>query len=239
MRIALLEDDPDQAALTRLWLEQAEHRVTCIETGDGFLRALRRDSFDLYIIDWLLPDINGIEVVKRLRREMRDYTPVIVATVKSDEQHIVKALEAGADDYLVKPMRQGELVARVLAARRRADGGRIEAVKLASKPYEFDIDNNSVRLFGEPLSLTEREFELTLFFFRHVNQALSRSHILASIWGIENERVTTRTVDTHVSRLRKKLRFGEETGWQLSSIYQHGYRLESPVEQSTASEGAS
>lgn len=225
MRIALLEDDPDQAALTRLWLEQAEHKVSCFETADAFLRAQRRESFDLYLIDWLLPDINGVDVVKRLREELNDFTPTLVATVKSEEHHIVKALEAGADDYLAKPLRQGELMARVNAARRRAQGGRNIELLTESHPYEFDLQNSRIKLFGETLSLTDREYELALFFFRHQSQALSRSHILAQIWGIDNDAVTTRTVDTHVSRLRKKLRFGDETGWQLTAIYQHGYRL--------------
>ncbi|MEN7342897.1 MAG: response regulator transcription factor [Pseudomonadota bacterium] len=229
MRIALLEDDPDQSDLVSLWLAQADHSVTCFDSGDAFLRALRRDSYDLYLVDWILPDISGIDVVARVRRELRDTTPIIVITAKAEEHDIVKALESGADDYLVKPLRQAEFRARVAAARRRARGGRISEVVADAAPYELDIERANISLDGDVLTLTEKEYELAMFFFRNRNQALSRSHILTSIWGIDNRSVTTRTVDTHVSRLRKKLKFGDETGWQLSAIYQHGYRLEPPA----------
>ncbi|MEL7297383.1 MAG: response regulator transcription factor [Pseudomonadota bacterium] len=232
MRIALLEDDPDQAALMRLWLEQADHQVTSFAEGEAFLKSLRRDSFDVYLVDWLLPDISGVDIVKRLRSELRDFTPTLVVTVKREERHIVQALDAGADDYLAKPLRQGELMARLNAVRRRAPGGRIAEVVADAAPYEIDIERSRISLFGEPLTLTDREYELALFFFRHRDQAMSRSHILTTIWGIDNDAVTTRTVDTHVSRLRRKLRFGDETGWALSAIYQHGYRLESPDAES-------
>ena len=115
MRVAILEDDPDQAELTRLWLTNAEHSVECFGDAVSFLRAVRRDSFDLYVLDWILPDLSGIEVLKKVRTEYADFTPVIIATAKNDEKSIVKGLESGADDYLAKPIRQAELVARVAA----------------------------------------------------------------------------------------------------------------------------
>lgn len=226
MRIALLEDDPDQSALLCLWLEDAEHSVSCQSTGSDFLRVIRRDSFDLYVIDWLLPDVSGIDVLHKVRTELQDYTPTLIATVKKEEQNIVQALEAGADDYLIKPIRQRELIARVNAATRRAAGGRPVAALHEARPYLFDVEKKSVSLHDKVLPLTNREFELALFFFRNVNRAVSRAHILESIWGIDNADVTTRTVDTHISRLRKKLGLNSENGWKLSAIYQHGYRLE-------------
>lgn len=225
MRIAILEDDPDQAALIGLWLTNADHHVDSSADAASFLRTVRRDSFDLYLLDWVLPDLSGIEVLEKLRGEMNDFTPVVIATVKDDEQSIVRSLETGADDYLVKPIRHAELVARVGAVLRRAGGGAGQD-NVDAAPYTLSIAKKEARLNGEAISLTNREFDLALFFFRNAGKMLSRSHILEAIWGIENEAVTTRTVDTHVSRLRKKLKLCEEHGWVLSAIYQHGYRME-------------
>lgn len=226
MRVAILEDDPDQAELIKLWLKHAEHTVGCYADAASFLRAVRRDSFDLYVLDWVLPDLSGIEVLKKLRKEMGDYTPAIIVTAKDEEQSIVRGLEAGADDYLVKPLRQAELVARVSAVLRRAAGNKPEGEDLKVEPYSLSFANKTVSLSGEKLNLTNREFELALFFFRNTGKMMSRNHLLEAIWGIENKSVSTRTVDTHVSRLRKKLKLSEENGWILSAIYQHGYRME-------------
>lgn len=225
MRVAILEDDADQAELTRRWLANAEYSVDCYADAGGFLRAVRRESFDLYVLDWVLPDLSGIEVLQKLRTEMADFTPAIIVTAKNEEQSIVRGLEAGADDYLVKPIRQAELLARLVAILRRA-GGMPGAEQLDVRPYTVDTGSKSVGLHGTAVSLTNREFELAYFLFRNAGKMLSRSHILEAIWGIENKSVSTRTVDTHMSRLRKKLDLREENGWKLAAIYQHGYRLE-------------
>ncbi len=231
MRVAILEDDADQAEIIRLWLTHAGHTVADFSSGADFLRAVRRDSFDLYVLDWMLPDISGIEVLGKLRHKLDDYTPVVVATARDEEQSIVRGLEAGADDYLVKPVRQGELIARVNAVLRRAAGGRLDAEGLDAEPYSLDLEGKTVKLNDEQLSLTNREFDLAVFFFRNVGKMISRGHLLEAIWGIENQSVSTRTVDTHVSRLRKKLKLSDDNGWKLSAIYQHGYRLERVSEQ--------
>ena len=226
MRIAILEDDPDQAEIVSLWLQDAGYSVTCELSSAGFIRAIRRDSFDLYLLDWVVPVLSGIEVLRKLRSEMGDNTPVIVATVKDKEQSIVRALEAGADDYIVKPMRQAELAARVAAILRRVGIGATSDPVFDAAPYEVDIRRQSLSLEGEEISLTNREFELAVFLFRNAGKLLSRGHILETIWGIDNDSVSTRTVDTHVSRLRRKLGLNESGGWTLTAVYQHGYRME-------------
>ena len=226
MRVAILEDDPDQADLVRLWLTDAGYSVFCFGDGGSFLRAIRRDSFDLYLLDWLLPDISGLVVLGKIRSELEDFTPVIVATVRDDERSIVDALETGADDYIVKPVRRGELVARAQSILRRMAGNSPGEQTLDADPFVLDLGNKTVSINGDDVALTGREFALAVFLFRNVGKMLSRSHILEQIWGIENREVSTRTVDTHVSRLRKKLQLNENNGWRLSSVYQHGYRIE-------------
>lgn len=226
MRVAILEDDADQSALLSLWLSDAEYTVDSCADAASFLRTIRRESFDLYLLDWMLPDLSGIEVLDKLRREMDDFTPVVIATTKNEESSIVRGLEAGADDYLVKPVRQHELVARLAAVLRRTGVGKQDQDTYEAAPYQLDTARQTVSLNGDRIELTNREFELALFFFRNAGKVVSRSHILEAIWGIENKAVSTRTVDTHVSRLRKKLQLGEENAWVLSAIYQHGYRME-------------
>lgn len=226
MRVAILEDDPDQAELIGQWLEHADHTVEHHADAANFLRAVRRDSYDLYVLDWVLPDLSGIEVLTKLRREMDDFTSVVIVTAKDEERSIVRGLEAGADDYLVKPLRQAELVARIAAVLRRATGSRPEEEDLDVAPYSLNLSHQAISLKDKKIELTNREFQLALFFFRNAGKMVSRNHILEAIWGIDNKSISTRTVDTHVSRLRKKLELNEDNGWILSSIYQHGYRLE-------------
>lgn len=226
LRVAILEDDPDQSEIVNLWLKDAGYSVSVQAESSEFIRAIRRDSFDLYLLDWIVPELSGIEVLRKLRNEMGDNTPVIVATVKDKEQNIVRALEAGADDYIVKPMSQGELLARVAAILRRAGFGTAANDTFDVSPYVLDIRKQRLSLDGEEISLTNREFELAVLLFRNAGKLLSRSHILEAIWGIDNSSVSTRTVDTHVSRLRKKLNLDEGNGWKLTAVYQHGYRIE-------------
>ena len=226
LRVAILEDDPDQTEIVSLWLQDAGYTVNSHLDSSGFLRAVRRDSFDLYLLDWILPSLSGIDVLRKLRGEMSDYTPVVITTIKDKEQSIVRALEAGADDYLVKPIRRGELIARVAAVLRRTGTGAVPGNTIDAAPYEIDLDKQSISLKGNEIILTNREFGLAVLLFRNAGKLLSRNHILESIWGIDNNSVSTRTVDTHVSRLRKKLRLNEGNGWKLIAVYQHGYRIE-------------
>ena len=178
------------------------------------------------MLDWMLPEMSGLEVLQKVRQSGKNFTPVIFITARDEESDVVRALEAGADDYMAKPVRYNELAARVAALGRRASGGRDPDDMPETSPYVFDLKRKTVGLGDEEVELTHREFDLALFMFRKAGRVVSRSHILESIWGMHGADLNTRTVDTHISRLRKKLHLNESNGWQLSAIYQHGYRLE-------------
>ena len=223
MRIAVLEDDPDQAGRVRLLLESAEHVVHLFSRGKLLLAELARESYDLIIIDWEVPDISGIEVLQTLRKQSIT-TPALFLTHRDSEHDIVQALDAGADDFIVKPPRDRELLARVQAVvrRNRVESG--ESIVVA--PYRIDLAQSVVTREQTPIDLTRREYELTVFLFRNIGKVVSRSHILESVWGRGGD-FTTRTVDTHVSRLRIALGLSSEIGIRLTPVYGYGYRLES------------
>jgi len=225
MRIALLEDDPDQAALVRLWLEEDGHLVTTLADGKAFLKHVARESYDLFLLDWNTPHMSGDQVLEWVRANIQAPVPVMFMTARSDEQDIVTALQKGADDYLTKPLRKFELVARVNALERRSRLEYQQKEILEVDQIRIDVAQRKVRCGDREVELTLKEFDLTLFLFRHLGQLLSRGHILESIWGRSPD-LNTRTVDTHISRIRNKLGLTPESGLRLSSVYFYGYRLE-------------
>ena len=225
MRVGLLEDDADHATLVAGMLFAAGHSCEVYSTGARFIQAMVRETFDVLILDWMLPDMTGIEVLDWLR-QLQDHTPALVLTSRDAEQDIVEALGHGADDFLVKPPRAAELLARLLALKRRAENLSGNQA-LVVGPFEFDLQSNVLRLHGAILDLTERQFQLALVMFRNAGRLLSRQYLLEAVWGL-NAQIQTRTLDIHVSQLRNLLGLADN-GWRISSIYAHGYRLE-PLE---------
>ena len=225
MRIVVLEDDPSQAELLQHWLEKAGHSCQVFGEGKVLLRNLANDTFDLLILDWMLPDIDGIQVLRKVREMMDWNIPVLFVTARDEEEDIVQALEAGADDYMIKPIRNLELMARVTALGRRVNPLNEAQEKLELPPFSIDVAGRTISRDGKAIDMTHKEFDLALFLFRHAGRVLSRGYILESVWG-RNPDINTRTVDTHISRLRNKLGLSELDNWKLSAIYLHGYRLE-------------
>ncbi len=223
LRIALLEDEPEQADRVSGWIDGRGYQCGVFHSAEEFQRAFRKTSFDVVVLDWCLDSgSSGIEVMQWIRKTLTSDIPIIFVTARQAEEDIVEALEAGADDYLPKPVRQHELLARLHALARRAQP---EAETLVCPPYTFDTMKRQVLVDDEPVRLTEKEYELAVFLFRNRGRVLSRQHLLTSVWGTSAD-LNTRTVDTHASRLRKKLKLLASERWKLTSIYQHGYRLE-------------
>jgi DNA-binding response OmpR family regulator len=183
-----------------------------------------RESFDLFILDLQVPDVSGTEVLQWLRTNVSKKVPILFVTVRDSEQDIVFALEHGADDYMIKPARQQELLARVHALLRRAYP-REEDKQPSFPPFQIDTQRGEIRRDGAKIELTPKEFDLAVVLFRNMGRLMSRDHPQEAVWGRSGD-LATRTVDTHVSQMRKKLDLRLETGFRVVPVYNYGYRLE-------------
>ncbi len=226
MRIALLEDEQDQADLVNTWLKAAGHSCHVYRLGKELVREAQRETFDLFLLDWEVPGMSGADVLVWIRANIPEPVPVLFVTARQREEDIVHALSSGADDYMVKPLGKLELLARIeaLARRSRASSTQAEDV-IEFGRLRVDCHARQVQLDGQEVAMTQKDFELTVFLLRNLGRLLSRGHILEAVWG-QSAEINTRTVDTHVSRIRGKLQLTPENGWRLSAVYQHGYRLE-------------
>lgn len=226
MRIALLEDEQDQADLVCAWLKGAGHSCHVYMLGNDLVREAQRETFDLFLLDWEVPGMSGAEVLVWIRANIAEPVPVLFVTARQREEDIVHALSSGADDYMVKPLGKLELLARIDALARRArPSPRADDDVLEYGRLSVDCRNRRVRLDGEEVAMTQKDYELAVFLLRNIGRLLSRGYILEAVWG-QSAEINTRTVDTHVSRIRGKLQLTPENGWRLSAVYQHGYRLE-------------
>jgi len=225
MRIALLEDEEHIAKLVCIWLEERGYQCTHFSDGRQMINALKHDSFDLLILDWMVPEIDGEGVLRWIRENLSWPIPIVFMTQRDNEDDIVKILSLGADDYLTKPIREREMMARISALARRANVLGSNQDNLQFGDYSINLASNTVTWNGDTIKLTQKEFELVLFLFRNVGRIVSRGHMLESVWG-HNKDINTRTADTHISRIRNKLGLVPENGWRISAIYHHGYRLE-------------
>jgi len=232
MRIGILDDDPVQMQLLAHVARAMGHTVNEYALGDAMLRALAYESYDMLILDWQLPDSTGIKVVEWVRRNISESIPVLFVTSRDDERDIVEALTAGADDYMVKPVRVSELTARIRALLRR---GYPETVGIQTFGiYQLNPDNKIIEMSGVPQELTMREFDLAYFMFRNLGRLVSRRHLQEAVWRTKGD-IPSRSLDTYMSRLRSKLSLRPENGYRLTSVYGQGYRLEAnaPSDEST------
>lgn len=226
MKIAYLEDDGPHVERIRPMLEEAGHECHTFADGSHLIRELKRENFDMLLLDWQVPGVTGHQVTIWARANLTERVPIIFMTSRSLESDIVAALTAGADDYMIKPIRQAELLARIDALARRSNiGSAQEQQTIEIGPYRIDATNRTCYLRDVQIDLTGREFDLVLLLFQYVGRVLSREHIGGTIWG-QAPSAISRTLDTHMSRVRTKLQLRPENGMRLTPVYGHGYRLE-------------
>lgn len=214
-KILIVEDEEAIANLIKVNLEAEGYQCTCVFDGKEGADLIEEEVFDLILLDIMLPEIDGYELLEYVRPMG---TPVIFLTAKGSVSDRIRGLKLGADDYITKPFQVGELTARVEAVLRRY--GRANQ-KLAFADVEVDVISRTVTKAGMPVELTVKEFDLLVELMQNRNVALYRERIYEKVWG-EAFMGDTRTLDSHIQRLRKKL------NWEnyIRTVFRVGYRLE-------------
>lgn len=228
MRFAILEDSRSQALLLKTMVEELGHEGVVFPGARDFRQGLETQQFDLLLMDWILPDGSGDELLGWVRERFGWSLPVIFVTARVAESDVAAMLRLGADDYVCKPIRYVELSARIEALIRRKALASVPAAvsgTVVAGNIVLDPAARSALVDGQPVALTGKEFDLALLLLRNLGALFNRQVLLEKVWAVDAE-IDTRTVDTHVSRLRRKLGLEPAKGWLLTTVYGHGYRLE-------------
>jgi len=226
--IAVVEDDLAFAAELEEFLGTAGYTVSIYDSSQKFLAALRQSECDLLIVDWSIPDLSGIEVLEYIRKFHPDM-PAIMLTARAENIDIVRGLQAGADDYVAKPVDPDVLAQRIKSLLRRSKG----EVKNVSENvilgrYLLRPSTSTIYLGDEEIVVPKREFDMAMLFFTNPNRLLSRQYLAATLWGKVVD-YQSRTIDTHVARLRKNLKLDPTSGISLNALYGFGYTLQADV----------
>lgn len=223
--IAIVDDDDAMREGLATWVAEMGHAPTVFSTASGLLKAMRTMNFSLFLLDWGLPDMQGIDLLRQLRANEKIDAPIILCTARGGESDVVVAMRDGADDFIVKPVRRNELAARISATLRRAYPSPANSGVLSVHPYSIDLANRTISVDGRPVDLQNREYALIVMLFQNLNSVVSRTRIIQTLWGGEPME-TSRSLDTHISRVRRKLGISPERGLILQSVYGLGYRLQ-------------
>lgn len=215
--IYVVEDDKSIRNLVLYALSEKDYQVRGFEDGLNVVEAVREESVDLLILDIMLPEKDGIEILKEIREFSN--VPVIMLTARTDEFDKVLGLESGADDYITKPFSILELISRVKAVLRRSEKKDREHLTYAN--IEVNIKKRTVKVDGEKIDLTYKEFEMLLLFLANIGNVITREDFLLKIWGYDYEG-ETRTVDVHIASLRNKLK---SAGVHIKTVRNLGYKL--------------
>jgi DNA-binding response OmpR family regulator len=226
-RILIVEDDRDIAQLIVHYLSLAGYETDVLGNGGDALALLRRAPADLVVLDRMLPGLDGLEVCRAMRADSTlVQVPVIMLTARAEESDRIVGLELGADDYVTKPFRPKELVARVGALLRRTKRPVADDRTLRFESLVVDMDRHLVTDDGREVRLTAKEFLLLRYFLEHRGRVLSRDLLLSDVWGYQYTG-GTRTVDVHVRRLREKLPL---LAHAIETVKQFGYKLKAAAD---------
>jgi DNA-binding response OmpR family regulator len=232
MIIAILEDVIAQAQAMETWLQRAQHETRVSHDGRSFLDLIQREQVDMLLLDWDVPGKSGIEVLREVRRTLSDAVPIVMVTSHSAEEDIVHGLNAGADDYLVKPVSERVLIARVAAQLRKYYPGKQRAERIEVGRYTIETDTRKIMIRGDGdappkviSNLSAREFDMAALMFRNAGRIVTKDYICKHIWGVVDRKYDA-SLATYVSKLRNALELRHSNGLVISTIYNHGYRLE-------------
>lgn len=220
MDLLIVEDDDAVAAALNDAVQAAGHRAERVARGADAL--LRHREAQMILLDLGLPDMDGLEVLRKLR--LVTDCPVLILTARDDERSVVRGLRLGADDYLVKPIRLIELLARIETVARRMPGHSASARAIVAGALTVDVEERTATLAGRELRLTAKEFDLLALLAQHAGVVVSREQILDSLWG-DAFLAVSRSLDVHLTGLRAKL----DTPGMIVNVRGVGYRLEAPA----------
>ena len=223
MRILVVEDDASVASFIRRGLHEQQYAADVAGDGEEALFLAQTGEYDVIILDLMLPKCNGLEVVRTLRGEGKA-VPILILTAKGDVKNKVAGLDAGADDYLTKPFRFEELLARIRALLRRKAG--IVPTVLQVGDLELDVLRHRVRRGGRDIDLTNREYAILEYLMRHAGQVVTRTMLAENVWEYNFDTMSN-VVDVHMSRLRTKID-ADHAAKLLRTIRGSGYMLSSP-----------
>lgn len=222
MRVLIVEDDAEAAAAMARGLSEGGFECTQAADGAFGLIEAQKGGFDVYVVDRMMPRMDGLSMVETLRRE-GDATPVLFLSALGEVEDKVAGLKAGGDDYLVKPYALPELIARVEALSRRRETGSVQTV-LKVGDLEMNLIQRTVHRSGQEIDLQPREFQLLEFLMRHAGQSVTRTMLLEKVWEYHFD-PQTNVIDVHISRLRSKIDKGFDRA-MLQTVRGAGYRLE-------------
>lgn len=224
MRVAVADDDPEILDQIAGFLENSEHQCDRFTNGQDLIVALKRDTYDVVLLDWNMPQATGIDVINWANEALDSKPAFILMTSRSGKSDVVRGLEHGASDYIVKPETEEVIKARIEAAGRRAGQQQPKRHEFFGT-YRIDRLRETIEMDGEAVKLTSREFKVAALFFDNLNRPLSRNYIFLQVWG-GNVDLETRTLDMHVSRIRSKLALRPENGFAIQTIFSFGYRMD-------------
>ncbi len=225
MRVLIADDDGDVRNYIESALKEGGHGCVAFANGREVVTELARNTYDLLMLDWNMPGYTGLEIIDWAQANLSPVPALIVMTSRNDKEDIVKALETGADDYIVKPETANVILARVSSVLRRSGISKTADRFEQRGRYQFDKLSSSVSYDGQKVQLTAKEFDLIKLFFDNLQRPLSRDYIMERVWKIVAG-LSTRTLDMHVSRLRTKLDLRPESGYSLQTVFGYGYRLD-------------
>jgi DNA-binding response OmpR family regulator len=223
--VLVVEDEPTIAEMVARYLERAGYETDTVGDGPAAIAAVGAHRPDLVVLDVMLPGIDGLEVMRRIREMGDTYVAVVLLTARGGEADRVGGLQQGADDYVVKPFSPAELIARVDAVLRRSAGASGTEPSLEFDGLHIDIGAHRVVRDGDEVQLTQREFDLLLFLARHAGQAFSRDELMQRVWRFSFY-TDTATVTVHVRRLRAKLERDPSAPQWLQTVWGIGYRFQ-------------
>jgi two-component system, OmpR family, response regulator ResD len=223
--VLVVDDEPTIAEVVARYLDRAGYRTRVAADGAQAIEAAAEQRPDLVVLDLMLPRIDGLEVMRRLREQDRDHIAVILLTAKGEESDRVIGLRLGADDYVVKPFSPAELVARVDAVLRRVGTSAVQEPPLELGELIIDPTARRVHVRGEEVALTQREFDLLLFLARHPGQVFSRNQLMDAVWQYSFYSDTS-TVTVHIPRLRSKIEADPSQPRYIQTVWGVGYRFQ-------------